>query len=106
MRSLTAQYQQDDFISTVDIVSAETVLKHRQTLESEQSKVGALHYNPKAHTILKSPVELTIDTEWMRSENLYHYYHNDIPAVSVLDSVAIGNQAILQQRFKTIATAK
>lgn len=58
MRSLTVLYQQNGFVSAVDIISAKTALKHRQILESAESRVGSLHYKPKVHTILKSPFEL------------------------------------------------
>lgn len=56
--SLTAQYQQNGFVSAVDIISADAAFKHRQVLESAESKVGSLHYKPKVHTILKSPFRL------------------------------------------------
>ena len=60
--SLSAQYQKDGFVSAVDVVSAETALKHRQSLELAESKVGPLHYMSKIHTILQSPFELATNT--------------------------------------------
>jgi ectoine hydroxylase-related dioxygenase (phytanoyl-CoA dioxygenase family) len=58
MTSLTAQYQKNGFVSAVDVVSSVTAFKHRQLLESAESKIGSLHYKPKVHTILKSPFKL------------------------------------------------
>jgi ectoine hydroxylase-related dioxygenase (phytanoyl-CoA dioxygenase family) len=54
------QYQRDGFVSAIEILTAETALKNRRTLEEAEAKVGSLHYKTKVHTILRSAYELAI----------------------------------------------
>jgi len=61
LESYSQQYQRDGFLSGIDILSSASALRHRQALESAESKVGSLHYKTKVHTILRSAYELSID---------------------------------------------
>ena len=52
------RYWRDGFVSPVRIVSQGAAASHRRRLEQAESAVGSLHYQAKAHTILRSPLEL------------------------------------------------
>lgn len=55
---LAQQYKKDGFLTSVNILSPEDTLKHRQQCENAEKKIGKLHYKYKIHTVLKSPHQL------------------------------------------------
>ena len=55
---ITENYDQDGFITGVNVLSTEEVSIHRAALEQAEKKIGSLHYLSKIHTILRSPYEL------------------------------------------------
>lgn len=59
LASLKSSYERDGYISGVPIISQDEAAEHRKRLEDAEAATGNLHYKPKIHTILTSPVELT-----------------------------------------------
>lgn len=55
---LQQDYDRDGYISPVRMVSEDAAHAHRTALEQAESTFGSLHYKSKAHTILRSPLEL------------------------------------------------
>ncbi|MGI9374305.1 MAG: phytanoyl-CoA dioxygenase family protein [Hyphomicrobiales bacterium] len=55
---LKSDYERDGYISAIDILSAQDATRHRKIMEDAETKIGPLHYQSKAHTILCSPLEL------------------------------------------------
>lgn len=55
---LNTEYQQQGFVSGVDIITAQQAASHRARLEQAESEHGAMHYQVKIHTALQSPFEL------------------------------------------------
>lgn len=58
LNRLKKEYERDGFITGVEIVDLDTANYHRKSMEKAESKIGAIHYKPKVHTILKSPYKL------------------------------------------------
>lgn len=58
LQSLKQAYMRDGFVSTVELLSAKEAAKHRKALEDAEAQIGPLHYQPRVHTILRSPIEL------------------------------------------------
>lgn len=54
----TSAFIRDGFVSPVRIISEADVGDHRRIMEDAERKIGALHYQAKVHTILRSPFEL------------------------------------------------
>ena len=59
--SFQEDYERDGYISPVSIIDADQAAQHRVSLERAEAEIGPLHYKFKAHTILKSPMELAIN---------------------------------------------
>ena len=57
---LKSEYDRDGYISAIDILTTEEAARHRKMMEDAEAKIGPLHYQSKAHTILRSPLELAI----------------------------------------------
>lgn len=53
-------YQKDGFITGIDIISLAKAADHRKAMENAESTIGPLHYKPKVHTILRSPLQLAM----------------------------------------------
>ncbi len=51
-------YNEQGFLSPVQIICREHALRHRHILQDAEQKVGTLHYQGKAHSILCSAYEL------------------------------------------------
>jgi ectoine hydroxylase-related dioxygenase (phytanoyl-CoA dioxygenase family) len=51
-------YARDGFLYPIAILSEDEAAAHRARLETAEAAIGALHYKPKVHTILRSPCEL------------------------------------------------
>jgi len=60
LKQYAESYARDGYLSPIDMISPARAARHRAHLENAESKVGALHYKTKVHTILRSPYELTI----------------------------------------------
>lgn len=60
---LRDRFDRDGFISPIDIMSAEEAGRHRETMEWAESQIGKLHYRPKIHTILRSPLQIVTSPE-------------------------------------------
>lgn len=58
LSSLIETYERDGYISGVQIVDKETAARHRAALEAAEARIGPVHYKPKIHTVLRSPLEL------------------------------------------------
>jgi hypothetical protein len=58
LQLLQEAYRSDGFVSGIEILSAAEAGEHRRAMESAESKIGPLHYKFKAHTILRSPLQL------------------------------------------------
>jgi len=58
LNELRDAYQRDGFVSGVEILSEGGALRHRAAMEAAEASFGALHYEAKVHTILRSPHEL------------------------------------------------
>ncbi len=54
-------YARDGYLSPVDILSAHEAASHRAGMEEAEAKIGSVHYKPKVHTILRSPLALATD---------------------------------------------
>jgi hypothetical protein len=52
------QYQQQGYLSPIDIIDVDAALRHRRALESAEARLGPLHYEPNMHTILTAAAEL------------------------------------------------
>jgi phytanoyl-CoA hydroxylase len=61
LRAAAEHYARDGFLSPVDILTAREAAKHRTRMEEAEAKIGPVHYKPKAHTILRSPLALATD---------------------------------------------
>ncbi len=55
------RYARNGFLSPVSILTAEEAAYHRACMEEAEAKIGPLHYRPKVHTILRSPLALATD---------------------------------------------
>ena len=60
-QKLAQAYHRDGYISGVEIMSQDTARAHRVRLEGAEAQEGSFHYKSKAHTILKSPLEIATD---------------------------------------------
>ena len=58
VQGLAEAYRRDGFVSGVEIITAEEAARHREAMERAECEIGSLHYRSKAHTILRSPLEL------------------------------------------------
>lgn len=58
LKDAAARYARDGFLSPVDIISAKEAAQHRARMETAEAEIGPLHYRPKVHTILFSPLAL------------------------------------------------
>ena len=58
MDTLVKRYENNGYISAVDIFDEDEALQHRRRLEAAEAQIGSLHYKTKAHTILTSPYEI------------------------------------------------
>jgi len=58
MTDISQRYNRDGYVSGVPIISVEQARQHRDSFESAEQRVGALHYKTKAHTLLTSPYQL------------------------------------------------
>ena len=52
------QYEQQGFLSPVDVLTPAAVSRHRRALERAEAEIGPLHYLNKIHTVLTSAAEL------------------------------------------------
>ncbi len=59
LAALKSSYDRDGYVSGVPIISPDDAAHHRKKLEDAEAAAGDLHYKPKIHTILTSPLELT-----------------------------------------------
>ena len=55
---LQHDYERDGYVSSVGLLSEDEARTHRAALEWAEAEFGPMHYRSKAHTILKSPMEL------------------------------------------------
>ncbi|MEL7542283.1 MAG: phytanoyl-CoA dioxygenase family protein [Pseudomonadota bacterium] len=55
---IAADYERDGYVAGVPIISSAEAAEHRRRLEEAEEAFGSLHYRSKAHTILRSPLEL------------------------------------------------
>lgn len=51
-------WDRDGYVSPLRIVTETEAAAHRRALEDAEAAIGPLHYRSKAHTILRSPLEL------------------------------------------------
>ena len=58
MDNIQQAWDENGFITGVDIYSEEEAYRHRKRLEEAEAQIGSLHYKTKAHTILTSPYEI------------------------------------------------
>lgn len=58
LATLKARYERDGFVSGVRFVPEDEAAHHRAALEIAETEIGAVHYKPKIHTVLRSPYEL------------------------------------------------
>ncbi|MCZ6471530.1 MAG: phytanoyl-CoA dioxygenase family protein [Gammaproteobacteria bacterium] len=56
--SYSAQYNDQGYLSGIDIINADEVAEHRSQLENAEQQIGSMHYLAKVHTILTSPAKL------------------------------------------------
>ena len=56
--SYSAQYNDQGYLSGIDILDADEVAEHRRQLEIGEQQIGSMHYLAKVHTILTSPAKL------------------------------------------------
>ena len=47
-------YDQDGYLSPIDIITKYEAKYHRNRLELAETEIGSLHYKSKVHTIIKS----------------------------------------------------
>ena len=52
------KYNNQGFVSPIDIISARESVKHRQELESAEDQYGPMHYKSKIHTVFKPASDL------------------------------------------------
>lgn len=52
------KYQQQGYLSPIDVLEADEAAYHRRALEAAESRVGPLHYESKMHVVLTSAAEL------------------------------------------------
>ena len=57
---IARDFARDGFVSPLEILSVEEAAAHRRRMEEAEAKFGALHYEYKVHTILRSPYELAV----------------------------------------------
>ncbi len=55
---IAAAYDRDGYVSGVRLISEDNAREHRASLEDAEAEIGSMHYKPKVHTILRSPLEL------------------------------------------------
>ncbi|MGI9407833.1 MAG: phytanoyl-CoA dioxygenase family protein [Hyphomicrobiaceae bacterium] len=58
LSELKQSYERDGYISGIQFLTPDETARHREALENAEAKTGSLHYKPKIHTILTSPMEL------------------------------------------------
>ncbi len=58
---IAERYRRDGFVAPVDILDVEEAQRHRSAMERAEAAFGPLHYRPKVHTILRSPMALASD---------------------------------------------
>ena len=51
-------YQQQGYLSPIDVIDADAAAAHRQALERAETRLGPIHYLAKMHTVMTSPAEL------------------------------------------------
>ena len=56
--SYSAQYNDQGYLSGIDVTNADEAAEHRRQLEQAEQQIGSLHYLAKVHTILTSPAKL------------------------------------------------
>ncbi|MEM9342123.1 MAG: phytanoyl-CoA dioxygenase family protein [Pseudomonadota bacterium] len=61
LKDVAAAYERDGFVSGLRFLSEGDAATHRAALEAAEAEVGPLHYKPKVHTILTSPLALATD---------------------------------------------
>ena len=61
LQNAAERFGRDGFLSPVDILGEEKVARHRAAMEAAEVEIGPLHYRPKIHTILRSPLALVTD---------------------------------------------
>ncbi len=55
---LGIRYATEGFVAPVELLSSQEATLHRSALETAEREYGPLHYQPKVHTILRSPYQL------------------------------------------------
>lgn len=58
LKQIKSNYQRDGYISGLELLNHDEAVAHRQRLESAEQDFGNIHYKPKIHTLLTSPLEL------------------------------------------------
>lgn len=58
LKQIKTDYERDGYVSGVRLLSEQDAIHHRQKLESAEANFGNIHYKPKIHTLLTSPLEL------------------------------------------------
>jgi len=75
-------YQQQGFVSPIDIIDEKAAAHHRVQLERAEKQIGPLHYMAKIHTVLTSA--------WLvRGVDRYHHHLAEQPALTDLDPAAL-----------------
>ena len=57
IKGLKSSFEENGFISPVDIISKEQAKQHRIKLENAEDLLGSLQYKSKVHTVIKSAYE-------------------------------------------------
>ena len=58
LQQAAEHYDENGFVSGIDILTAEEARHHRSLLERAEDRLGPLHYKAKIHTVLRSPFAL------------------------------------------------
>ena len=76
---LKSSFEENGFISPVNIITKQQAKKHRIKLENAEDLLGSLHYKSKVHTVIKSAYELATNkklldvVEKLLGENILLY---------------------------------
>ncbi len=61
VEALAQAYNENGYISGVEIVSELDAIRHRKILEDAEAERGPMHYKSKMHTVMRSPLALATD---------------------------------------------